>query len=153
MKKVLLIFLSAAFLAACSGGPGDTPEAVAEKFLNHMQKLEFSQAKDLGTEDTKELLSLLESFAGGMSADDIPDAPAIEYVNCNEDGDKADCTYCCDENGAEADVQLRKVGGKWLVHMSKEEAFGDMDDMNWDDDFDWDDDEWDWDEEDYDAEY
>ncbi|TVR76497.1 MAG: DUF4878 domain-containing protein [Chitinophagaceae bacterium] len=144
MKKLFVFIFAIGLLSACGGG-AKSPEDVAEKFLNHLGKLEFSDAKKYGTKETKELLDLLEGFAG-MGGEEAPDTPDVENVNCTESGDTADCTYCCDENGNEASVKMKKVDGKWLVHMSKEEAFGDMGgDDDWDD---WEDDwEMDWDDE------
>ena len=46
MKTPFLLSLAAAaLLAACGGGASDTPTQVAEKYLTHLNKMEFDEAK------------------------------------------------------------------------------------------------------------
>jgi hypothetical protein len=136
MKKTIN-FLTALVIGlsmvACSGGAG--PEKTAEKYLQFLAAGELDKAAELGTEDTKQLLGLLKSFMG----DEKPENPnEVKDVKCevSEDGETATCTYCCTEEGESDKIDMKKVGGKWLVDMKKETP--DFDDMDFDMDFDMD---------------
>ncbi len=142
MKKNLLnlvvVFLAVFALNACKST--DTPEAVAEKYLKHVANQEWAEAKKLGTESTQNMLDMISGFGGEAQKVDVK----IEDMNCNVEGDEAECTY--KENGEEGIINLVKVDGKWLVDQKKEMG----DDMLSDDDL-WGDDDWDdeWEDEAY----
>lgn len=134
--KLFLTTLLSIFLVACSSDSG-SPEGVAEKYLNHLAKGEFDKASKLGTEDTKQLLAMMQSLVGENEMDDGPDVESVE-CEVSDDGETASCTYCCNENGEEDKLELKKEGGKWLIDMKKETPeFDDADfDMDFDDSFD-----------------
>ncbi|MFA4852895.1 MAG: hypothetical protein WC599_10285 [Bacteroidales bacterium] len=117
MKKLLklaVIALAVITMNACKSS--DTPEKVAEKFLNHINKKEFAEAKKIATPESAASIDMLESFAkmGGEQTKETK----IENMKCKEDGDKAACDYT--ENGEAKKLDLIKKDGKWLVEMKKE---------------------------------
>lgn len=113
---VVLSIAVAALMTACGGG--ETPSKVAEKFLTHIDKKEFKEAKAYGTKATGDLLDMVDGLAGMMPKED-PKGFVIKEEKI--EGDKATVTYR--SNGKEADetLNLVKEDGKWLVNMSKED--------------------------------
>ena len=121
--KVLTILLASMFiLNACKdSGVANTPEDVAEKFLNLLEEQKYDQAKKLGTKNTVEFVEFIESVASmgqGMMGDTEITPSEIKDLECDVDGDKATCTYTKD--GEKDKVNLIKEDGKWLVDMKKE---------------------------------
>ena len=139
MKKVFSV-LAAAIIAiaftSCGGG-ADTPEKVAEKFLNHMAKQEYAEAKKLATGDALEMIKTIESFATlGDEGEAEVEAPKIENMKCETTEEASSCTYT--QDGVDNKIELEKVEGKWLVSQFPKEGSSTDDDM--DDDMDMDDD-------------
>ena len=121
MKKLFSLVIVAIVIVAVSacGGKKNTPEAVAEKFLGHLNKKEYAEAKKLGTENTKQMLDMMESFSG-MDKDkkaEVKDVK-IENLKCETTDDKAKCTYTAEAK--EETINLVKQDGNWLVDMKKE---------------------------------
>lgn len=128
LKLFAIVVLASLAFVACQK---ETPEAVAKKFLGHLQKKEYDEAKKLGTEATGKFLDMMKSLEqmGGAAAETPETAPA-ENLKCTVDGDTAVCTYT--QNGEEQKLDLVKQDGKWLVNMSKEDSMGGTEDMNLD---------------------
>jgi predicted small lipoprotein YifL len=121
MKKVFQVIvavMAVVILANCGGKTG--PESVAEKFLNHLNKKEYAEAKKLGTKATQDMIAFLESFPSEEPAKEIK----IEDMKCEAEADKAICTY--KEDGKEATINLLKEGEEWKVDMPKEMPEDDM---------------------------
>lgn len=117
MKKLLslaIIALAVITINACKSS--DTPDKVAQKFLDHINKKEFTDAKKLATPESAASIDMLESFSK-MGGDQAKEAK-VEGLKCKEDGDKAACDYT--ENGEAKKLDLVKKDGKWLVEMKKE---------------------------------
>lgn len=117
MKKLLtlaVVALAVITMNACKNS--DTPDKVAEKFLGHINKKEFAEAKKLATPESAASIDMLESL-GKMGGEQTKDTK-IENIKCKEDGDKAACDYS--ENGEAKKLDLIKKDGKWLVEMKKE---------------------------------
>jgi len=120
LKLIAIVMIAAFAFVACSK---ETPEAIATKFLNHLEKKQYDEAKKIGTEATGKFLDMLKSIeqmSGGQA--ETEEAPAIENMSCTIDGDVAKCTYT--QGGENGNIELRKENGKWLVHMSKEDSMG-----------------------------
>jgi hypothetical protein len=119
MKKLFSLVIVAIVIVAVSacGGKKNTPEAVAEKFLGHLNKKEYAEAKKLGTENTKQMLDMMESFAGAGAKTEAKDVK-IENLKCETTEDKAKCTYTAEAK--EETIELVKQDGNWLVDMKKE---------------------------------
>lgn len=116
LLKLAVLAIAIVAINAC-GSKSDTPEAVAETFLNHLNKKEYAKAKELGTEGTKEYIATLESFES-FGGDQEKKEVKIENMKCTTNEDKANCTYLGD--GKEEKIDLVKTDGKWLVDMKKE---------------------------------
>lgn len=117
--KLALVALVVVALNACKSS--DTPDKVAEKFLNALNKGDTTEAKANSTEESVTYIR----FYGGMaqlggSAKEVK----IEGMKCTEDGDKAKCDYT--ENGEAKTIDLVKKDGKWLVDVKKESPNLDM---------------------------
>ena len=117
MKKLLMlavIAIAVITMNACKSS--DTPDKVAEKFLGHINKKEFAEAKKMATTESAATIDMLENFSkiGGETTKEAK----VENLKCKEDGDKAACDYT--ENGEAKKLDLIKKDGKWLVEMKKE---------------------------------
>jgi len=124
MKKIALnlavLFLAIIALNACKDP--NAPEAIAEKYLKHMAKLEWDAAKALGTEDTQLMIDQKMNDDQAQAAEG-----KVENMACTVEADTATCT--CKLDGADRTLKLVKVDGKWLVDEKKEmpNFFDDMD--------------------------
>ncbi len=112
-----LLFSCILLLFSCSGG--DSPKAVAEKYLNAIGSYDFEGAKKYGTEDTGKLLSMMSGFAKM-----VPDSSKneIKFVILDEkiDGDNAVVIYKEEGQDGEVPLSLLRAEGKWKVNMTKE---------------------------------
>jgi hypothetical protein len=121
MKKLFSLVIVAIVIVAVSacGNKKNTPEAVAEKFLGHLNKKEYAEAKKMGTENTKQMLDMMESFSGaaGAKTTEAKDVK-IENLKCDTQAEKSKCTYTAE--GKEQTIDLVKQDGNWLVDMKKE---------------------------------
>jgi hypothetical protein len=119
MKNLLKLAVVAVIIFAINacGSKTDTPEAVAEKFLGHLNKKEYADAKKLGTEQTQQMIDMMESF-GSVGGDQEKKDVKVENMKCTTDADKSSCTYTSE--GKEEKIELVKKDGKWLVDMKKE---------------------------------
>ncbi len=113
------------------------PDKVALAFMQRLAAFDFDGAKELCTEESHSMLDFM-SMAIGMQAEEELSKAKIEAkensknltkATCKKNKEKANCTFCCDlENKpmTDSEIQLKKVKGKWYVHMSKEEMMNDM---------------------------
>jgi hypothetical protein len=116
MKKNLLglvvVFFAVVALVSCKGSDG--PEAVAEKYLQHIAKQEWADAKKLGTENTAQLVDMLASFGGAAEVKEVK----IEEMKCEVTEETAVCNF--KSNGEADKLDMVKKDGKWLVDQKKE---------------------------------
>jgi ABC-type glycerol-3-phosphate transport system substrate-binding protein len=129
MRILSILAIAATTLFAACGGGSESPSEVATKFLTHIDKKEFKEAKAYGTKATGELLDMIASMASMMPAEETP---GFTIKSENIDGDKATVTYRSNGKDEDETLSLVKENGKWLVSMSKEdlnkeEGAGDMD--------------------------
>ncbi|MFP4287772.1 MAG: hypothetical protein ACOC2E_07810 [Bacteroidota bacterium] len=106
----------------------DRPEEVTEKFMNHLMAREYEQAGQYGTESTQKMMQMFETFeslGGDAITEDELQPEKIEDIECEVDGDTAICRF--DEEGQQSELVLVKEDNEWLVHIEKENPFGDMD--------------------------
>jgi hypothetical protein len=114
--RTLFPLAVAALFVACGGG--SSPKDVAEKFLTHIDKMEFKEAKQYSTKATGELLDAIGGMAAMMPKQD-PKGFVIKEEKI--DGDKATVTYRSNGKDSDETLNLVKESGKWLVVMSKED--------------------------------
>ena len=141
MRKILLTFslLLGLFLVSCSS---NNPKAVAEKFLNALYNEDYTEAKKYCDKQTAEILDVLDGFAKEAQKGqedkkkDKKDKKdfKIVFTKVEENGDKAKVFYkkpkeFVDEEGGddkdqdkESSLDLKKVDGKWLVSINKEQG-------------------------------
>ncbi len=127
MKKIFSVLAAAviAFAFTSCGGGADTPEKVAEKFLQHIAKSEFKDAKELATGDAVKTIETLESFASmSEMGGEKPEAKEvkIENMKCDTKEDAAACTY--KQDGKDGNIDLKKVDGAWKVASFPKETTG-----------------------------
>jgi|GEM_PF-3211196 len=93
------------------------PENVAKEFLQHMEKKEYAEAKELATAESATLIDQVGSFdLGGKKEKEAK----IEDMNCEINENTASCTY--HKNGEIEKIDLVKTEGKWLVEFKKESS-------------------------------
>lgn len=125
MKRTLSILTVGVLIFAstsCGGGGAKKPEDVAKAFVTAIADEDFETAKKHATEETKKMLGMMESMMSEMG-DKAGGGETGEFKEVKEKdiGDKkGTVTYCCDENGEDDEVKLKKVDGEWKVHMDKE---------------------------------
>ncbi|MEZ0005233.1 hypothetical protein ABH942_000584 [Flavobacterium sp. 28YEA47A] len=121
---LILGFLSFSFFVSCSND--SNPEAVAEKFLNHVNKGEFKEAKEYCDEQTASLIGMMESMAGAKKDELKKNDAKVEIISSEVKDDKATVKYKTvggkAETSAEQTLNLVKVDGKWKVTIDKENA-------------------------------
>ena len=91
-------------------------EKIAEEFLNHLNKKEYKEVKELATTESAAFIDMLESFSK-MGGGQVKETK-IENIKCTKDKDKAFCNY--QENGEDKKLDMVKKNGEWLVEMKKE---------------------------------
>ena len=121
----LLAFVSFGFLTSCSND--SNPEAVAEKFLNHINKGEFGEAKKYCDKKTADLIGMMESMTAGKEAELKGKDIKAEIVSSEVKDDKASVKYKTVGKDAPAEakeqsLELIKEDGKWKVTIDKENA-------------------------------
>lgn len=122
MKKILsFVALIAVFAVSCSS---NSPKAAAEKFLNSFFHMEYKEAKEVSTEETKKVLDMIEQFSTMMPDSSKQSAKKIkiEIKDVKEEGDKATVTYTTSESTQEQKLTMVKQNGKWLANYSKQDG-------------------------------
>jgi len=120
MKKILITFLllGSLMLASCSG---NSPKAVAEKFLKAINAGDFKEAKKYCDEKTGDLIGMLESFSKGEKPKE-KDIKSFTITKVEENGDTAKVFYKAEGSDKEESLDLKKIKGKWLVSINKEQG-------------------------------
>lgn len=120
---LILAFVSFSFFVSCSND--GNPEAVAEKFLNHINKGEFNEAKEYCDEQTASLIGMMESMVADKKEEMKNNKEKIEIISSEVKDDKAKVKYKStggEAAGVEKSLDLVKVDGKWKVTFDKENA-------------------------------
>lgn len=114
------------------GGGGNKPEAVAMAFLKSFATFDFDKTKKYCTPETQQIIDIMSSMmgmVGDAEREEFKKKTETEMKNlkktiCRIEGENAFCKVCCNEDGSESKdepVRLKKIDGKWLVHLSKED--------------------------------
>lgn len=128
MYRKLTMFFVAILMTGMAACNKNNPEAVAEQFLSGFYHMEYEKARQVSTEETKQLVNLMEQFAIQYpdSVKQNAKKKKIDLVEVKEDGDNAVATYTVsDEPGVQQKLKLVKQNGKWLVSHSKEDNIED----------------------------
>lgn len=118
ISSMLSISLIMLFLIITSCSNENKPEVVAEKFLTHLSKGEYEEAKLYATENTKTLLNFIKNNSSTTKKDDKSSEEKFEHVKTIINGDEAVCTF--KKDSIEEKIPMKKVDGKWLVDLKKE---------------------------------
>lgn len=120
--KYLVIAMLGLVLSSCGG---NAPEAVVKEFFAAVAAKDFDKAKSLATTESSSMIGMMEKAAEFATEEEAEESKAVVKVECITEGDKGDCT-CWGENGEdEQKVSVKKVDGKWKVHMSKQSMMND----------------------------
>ncbi len=122
------IVLSVLFIFSACTTPG--PNQVAENFLIHFFNGEYDKAKKYATPETKELLLYMQNEKDNLPAEEKAQLEALKSVEVSdfvcEMGDNkktATCSFVVQDTKSgdqqDGEVDLRKVDGKWKVHLTK----------------------------------
>jgi len=104
-------------IAACSNsGPGDT----AEKFMTHLARAEFTEAKQYASKPTGELVEMMGKMGAALGGK-MKDDKDFKFILEDEsiDGDKATIKFRKKEGGDVETMHLIKEDGDWKVHEEK----------------------------------
>ena len=96
----------------------NSPEYVTEKFLFHLNRLEYDEAKQYGTESTEKMLNLIVSMVDLLPEQQTPQEVSAIINYCEINGNNAICYYTA--NNKEENIELVKIDGVWLVDLKKE---------------------------------
>ncbi|MFD2600480.1 DUF4878 domain-containing protein [Flavobacterium suzhouense] len=130
MKQIKLFAATAIVSLSLFSCSGNSPEATAEKFITLTQQGEFGQAKEYCTEQTGALLGMAEGMVGDKKAEmkEKNKDLKVSILSSEIKGDsvasvkyKVTGNEVADKSG-EKSLDLKKVDGKWKVHMNKEGA-------------------------------
>jgi Domain of unknown function (DUF4878) len=143
LKTISFLFFILLFVQ-CKGSKNGKidmkkPEDVTLAFLRTFSSLDFEKSKLYSTPETQQLLSMVESMMAGlgddekqkMKAETAGQVKSLKTAKCRTEGDVAYCKVCCGPDGSEIpeETTLKKIDGKWLVHIDKS-AIGGGEDEN-----------------------
>nr|WP_314560919.1 DUF4878 domain-containing protein [uncultured Capnocytophaga sp.] len=118
MKKLFLslFLLGSLFLVSCSG---NSPKAVAEKFMKAIYDYDFKEAQKYCDQPTAQMLSALEGFSKAVPE---KEKKVKKFTITKEEinGDTAKVYFKTEGEEKEDTVDLKKIDGKWLVTVNKE---------------------------------
>jgi len=117
MTRNLNFFLWLCFLVIftfCNNQDKQANE-IAKKYLDHLNKYEFEEAKKLGTTATVEMLEQIESLMSLSNIDgERMSDEEIEIKSCEIEKDTAYCKF--EVEGQVQDLKLVYLKNKWWVH-------------------------------------
>lgn len=121
MKKNALLFAAMITLlfSACSS---DSPKKSADKFLNAFNERNFAEARKHATPETIKLVDLMENLTKMAESTDSTAKKKVTVIDEKIDGETAVVTFSEEGDDTVQEVKLKKVDGKWLVHVTKEDV-------------------------------
>lgn len=130
MKKLFIAAIIAVPLMFSNCKPnnsGGDPKAVLSQFFDALKKKDIAAAKKLATEDSKQLLDLMESGMAKMkdTADDEKfDKTKVEFGEPKIDGDRATIAVKEPKSNESMNFTLKKEKGDWKVAFDKATMMG-----------------------------
>lgn len=116
LRSLAIAAFASVLLACSSSGPADT----AEKFMTHLARAEFTEARQYASQPTGELVEMMGKMGaamGGKMEDDKDFNFILEEENI--DGEKATVRFRKKEGAKIQAVHLVKIDGDWKVHEEK----------------------------------
>jgi hypothetical protein len=129
LSKWLLLSTTAILLTtSCNTSINQAPEEVVEKFLNSMNNHDFETAKNYCTDETHKLVDFLSSIYGMAKQEGtvFAEPEPVTNIQCKISGNEAKCSFCCDSDGKNSEIDLVKIKNKWKVNIVLD-GFGDWD--------------------------
>ncbi len=122
MKKMFLSFflLGSLLLVSCSG---NSPKEVAEKFMKALRAGDIKEAQKYCDEPTAKMLTPLQELFKLVPEEERKEKVKVITVTRVEiNGDTAKAF--CKEEGSETEqpLDLKKIDGKWVVSVKKEQG-------------------------------
>lgn len=122
--KIRILSVAAALICVLfSSCMKDGPAEVAVKFLDAVENEEYDLARELSTEETDKMISLLESLSDisdqnttGVSTGDP------EIISERIEGDTAFVEFKYTGEAESDMLELRRIDGRWYAHVTKESA-------------------------------
>ena len=111
-------------LFSCTQGP----EKVAKQFLDAQESRDFKTMKTLSTPESQQMIDMLESLMAKDTSKAKPNP--VKITKCDLKDSTALCTYCCDGEGKEGTIHVKKTANGWKVDMSKETLMGGKEEMD-----------------------
>jgi hypothetical protein len=116
-KTVLPAIVILLIFQACN--MGNSPSKSASKFLNAFNEKDYNEARKYATEETIKLVDLMESLSKMSTSIDSIQHKKIEVVSEKIEGESAIVTFREAGSDETEDLNLKKIDGKWLVHITK----------------------------------
>ena len=110
-RNIAFILIAISALSFFSCKKNDTPSAVAEKFRNHLNRLEYDEAKKYATQATITHIGIFSQLIGNQKLTNEPKKEKAKSEKIN--GNNAYCTF---ENAGYIDtLKLVKINNEWKV--------------------------------------
>jgi glycine cleavage system H lipoate-binding protein len=119
MKKLLIVL--PVILSVCSCGSPGNPEKAAKIFLTAFNEREFDQAREVSTPETGKLIDLMEQLTALSGNADSAVGGKIIIIDHHIEGETAVVRFREEGEEEPQEVNLKKVEGKWLVHITKQD--------------------------------
>lgn len=125
--QIIPIVLLTILFAACNN---NSPKSVADKFLTSFYHMEYDKAREVATEDTKNLIDLVEQFSASTpdSAKQEARKIKIDIKDVQEQENEAVVTYSISSEPGEYKLNMVKENEEWLANFSKQNNMENMPD-------------------------
>ena len=116
---IIGVFFTFILFSACMH---QDPAKVSIIFIKALNNENYEDAREYSTEETGKLIDLVESLSNVASEGSVSSFGSNEVVVVSKviDGDVARVEYTYPGLLEAQSLQLKKVDGKWLVHVTKE---------------------------------
>lgn len=115
--SILLIFLITVPELLVSQQKFDSPRSVALKFLTHLYKGQYDEAKKYGDTTTSSTINFYKRFYSPYKI--YKKGATIKILDCSIKGNRATVSF--QVNGEPDSIELiRFSDGRWLIHLVKE---------------------------------
>ncbi len=130
LLKIILFIALLGLLVQCNNKAAkanfNKPESVALAFVRAGSAFDFLKAAEFAEQDLKEVFEAAQTMAADIPTEEKKKAQKnsklVKKADCIVNGNLAECFICCDAEGKKSPqpVQLKKIDGRWLVYINKE---------------------------------
>jgi len=100
---------------------GNSPEDVAGKFLQAVYEQDYESAREYSTPETSRLIDLMETLSKVAEKSEIIKKGGFTILETKTKGSNATVSFREDGSEEVQQLQLKRVDGRWLVHITKED--------------------------------